>query len=103
MCNLTAVAGCDARRLTCRSASTLGGPLQGAGNAAARPVRPEKLCSLFLRGALLFAGRHDARNHATCHMGRHKMYARYAVGRQSNCNWPTEKRALLSPNQSLNS
>ena len=34
-----------------RSASTLGKPLQAAGNAAARPLRPAKMCKLFLGGA----------------------------------------------------
>jgi hypothetical protein len=48
--DLAVVAGCNARRPTRRSASTLGGPLQGAGNAAVRPLRPAKLPNLFCAG-----------------------------------------------------
>jgi hypothetical protein len=45
---LAAIAGCNARRLLRRSASTLGGPLQTANNAAVRQLWPAKMCDLFL-------------------------------------------------------
>jgi hypothetical protein len=59
------LAGCDARRPARRSASTLGGPLQGAGNAAARrpvPQTPTISFAWVLRSVAYL-------NHASCSNG----------------------------------